>query len=148
VVNGGVIDGDVLLGTGNDLYQGMGSGMVTGVIHGGGDNDTFIADSARETFFGDAGADTFVYNAVAFSPSTANHDTIGDFISGNGDRIDVHGIDANVTVTATSTLSSSAPKPSPTIMRITLASLACCGSIRTRTRWRGTSTPTSTPLSF
>ena len=48
-------------------------------------------------FSGDAGADRFVFNAVAFSPSTANHDTIGDFISGNGDRIDVHGIDANVT---------------------------------------------------
>ena len=26
-----------------------------------------------------------------------NHDTIGDFVSGNGDRIDVRGIDANVT---------------------------------------------------
>jgi serralysin len=96
VVNSGTITGLVLLGAGDDRYQGVGSGVVTGAIHGGDGDDTFIADRARETFFGDAGANTFVYDAVAFSPNNANHDTIGDFVSGNGDKIDVHGIDANV----------------------------------------------------
>jgi hypothetical protein len=97
IINTGEIQGVVNLGGGNDVYEGTGRGSVTGGVHGGDGNDTFIGDRAPETFFGDAGSDTFVYNAVAFSPSTANHDTIGDFISGNGDRIDVHGIDANVT---------------------------------------------------
>jgi hypothetical protein len=97
VVNSGTISGLVLFGPGADLYHGVGSGVVTGNVQGGDGNDTFIADNARETFYGDAGADKFVFNAVAFSPSTAKHDTIGDFISGNGDKIDVHVIDADVT---------------------------------------------------
>jgi hypothetical protein len=97
VVNRGSIGGDVLLGPGDDLYQGLGTGSVTGTIHGGDDNDTFIADRAKETFFGDAGNDTFVFNSVHFSPPGAKHDVIGDFDLNGADKIKVHAIDADVT---------------------------------------------------
>ena len=97
IVNGGTVIGSIDLGSGNDTYSAKGAGLVTGVVHGGAGNDRFVAGRAKDVFFGDSGADTFVFNAVALSPPTTKHDVIGDFNHLEGDKIDVHAIDADIT---------------------------------------------------
>jgi hypothetical protein len=97
IVNNGTINGSVFLFSGNAVYNGKGGGIVTGAVYGGSGSDLFIAGPAKETFFAGSGADSFVFDSIRFSPATAKHDIIQNFSHANGDRIDVHGIDADVT---------------------------------------------------
>ncbi len=54
VTNEGVINGSVWLSQGNDTFTQRGSGTVSGVVDGGDDMDTLIADlSANQTMDGD-----------------------------------------------------------------------------------------------
>jgi hypothetical protein len=55
--NAGLMIGHVQLGGGNDRYDGRG-GEVLGTVLGGVGNDTFIAGSEIDTFYGDLGTDT------------------------------------------------------------------------------------------
>src|SRR5215831_16303634 len=74
---------DVILGSaGNDT------------LSGGGGNDTLTGGAGSDQLSGGAGADLFVYTALADSKGT-NIDTITDFQSLEGDRIDLSAIDAN-----------------------------------------------------
>ncbi|HEU00060.1 MAG TPA: calcium-binding protein, partial [Aurantimonas coralicida] len=57
IVNTGLIDGDILLGEGNDLYDGSGTGRVTGIVSGGAGTDTLIGGIANENFYGNTGDD-------------------------------------------------------------------------------------------
>ena len=52
----------------------------------------------KDTLTGGAGADRFVYGAVAESEVGANADRITDFNHAEGDRIDLSAIDANTAV--------------------------------------------------
>jgi Ca2+-binding RTX toxin-like protein len=96
VSNQGVINGNVIFAQGNGTFIDAGLGHVTGMIEGGAGTDTFVAGRAKETFLAGSGVDTFVFNSVHFSPATAKHDTVLNFSSLVGDKIDVHNIDANV----------------------------------------------------
>jgi hypothetical protein len=70
---------------------------VTGLIEGGAGHDTFVAGRAKATFSAGTAADAFVFNSVRFSPAGTTHDVILKFSDLNGDKIDVHAIDADIT---------------------------------------------------
>jgi hypothetical protein len=79
----GAIGDDVILGAaGNDALSG----------HDG--NDTLTGGAGSDQFGGGAGADLFVYSALGDSKG-ATIDTIVDFDSLEGDRIDLSAIDAS-----------------------------------------------------
>jgi VCBS repeat-containing protein len=103
--NAGSVNGNVALGSGNDIYVGENGAVVSGVIHGNDGRDLLSGGDAAETIAGDAGNDwlaggggadslsggagddTFAYLAVSDSVAGAR-DTITDFTSGS-DRIDL-----------------------------------------------------------
>ena len=63
---------------------------------GGGGNDTLAGGLGKDTLTGGAGADIFTFTAAAETATTpALRDIIKDFSSGQGDTIDLSGIDAN-----------------------------------------------------
>ncbi len=70
IINRGTIEGDVLLGSGNDVFDGDG-GQVDGDINGGAGNDTLTAGD--ET-------DTFVFDLGTGSDTVANYDTDEDLL--------------------------------------------------------------------
>ncbi len=70
IINRGTIEGDVLLGSGNDVFDGDG-GQVDGDINGGAGNDTLNAGD--ET-------DTFVFDLGTGSDTVANYDTAEDLL--------------------------------------------------------------------
>ncbi|MET0359814.1 MAG: M10 family metallopeptidase C-terminal domain-containing protein [Pararhizobium sp.] len=66
-------------------------------LSGGNGNDTLIGGAGSDILTGGAGADTFVYASWTESQTgTKLRDTITDFSSSSGDRIDLSGIDANL----------------------------------------------------
>ena len=92
VVNRGVMNGDVLLGAGNDLFNGR-RGTLDGILRGGDGNDTLLAGAGAggDTIYGDFGADRLEGGAgddllygggsrdvFAFSRGTGN-DVVADF---------------------------------------------------------------------
>jgi subtilase-type serine protease len=102
VVNAGDIDGDVLLGAGNDTFRG---GNVFGAIFGG-DGDDVIRSGARDDVIhgglgfdqlsGGRGSDTYVYTDVAEANGVTLDGT--DIIAfRRGDVIDLSAIDADTT---------------------------------------------------
>lgn len=123
VINKGQINGNVNLGGGNDIYDGNGGrvkgwiwgdagtdtlsgGASADLIYGGVGNDRITGRGGRDDLWGDdtatlavnAGKDTFDFNAISESGTTASkRDIIRDFNNGN-DRIDLSTIDANTTI--------------------------------------------------
>jgi serralysin len=71
---------------------------VANVLRGNGGNDVLQGNGGLDTIGGDAGADRFVYAATTDSTVGANADRILDFTSSQGDKIDLHLIDAKTTV--------------------------------------------------
>ncbi len=55
--NSGLIDGDVALADGNDIYFARGTGHVTGDVRGGWGHDTLTGASANDRLFGEQGND-------------------------------------------------------------------------------------------
>jgi Ca2+-binding RTX toxin-like protein len=91
--NHGLIAGSLLLGHGNDIYDGHG-GRVLGSIQGGfGDDhlsggskvDRLFGGKGNDTLTGGRGADRFVFDQTL--DASTNVDTISDFKPGQGDRI-------------------------------------------------------------
>lgn len=76
VINRGTMVGDVVLGNGNDSYDGRG-GTVTGIILGQGDNDIFICGLAEETIDGGLGIDTLDFSRVASVTLSLANDVVG-----------------------------------------------------------------------
>jgi Ca2+-binding RTX toxin-like protein len=72
------------------------TGSGNDVLDGGAGNDTLVGGSAADTLTGGTGADTFVYDAIGDSLPSAP-DTIADFSHADGDKIDLHAIDADTT---------------------------------------------------
>jgi Ca2+-binding RTX toxin-like protein len=120
IVNHGLMDGLVALGSGNDVYNGVG-GESNSNIQGYGGNDRLLGGDYEEIMFGDEGADTlsggggndflgggvgrdrltggadadqFLYFSVAESPDKSNADLITDFSHASGDIIGLGSIDA------------------------------------------------------
>ena len=77
-------------GTGNTLSN---------VITGGAGNDTLTGGVGADVLRGGAGANMFVFKTLADSTVSApGRDTITDFVSVAGDKIDLHLLDANASV--------------------------------------------------
>ena len=74
VRNTGLIDGDVLLGAGNDEFDGRG-GTVTGVVDGGAGNDVIRGGAGNDTLNGGAGNDTVAGGAGADVMDGGTRDT-------------------------------------------------------------------------
>lgn len=88
---------DTLSGIEN-LIGGSGNDVLTGNaganrLEGGAGNDTFNGAAGADRLTGGTGADTFLFTATSSSTAAAA-DTITDFNRSEGDRIDLHLIDA------------------------------------------------------
>jgi Ca2+-binding RTX toxin-like protein len=87
-------------GSGNDIIEGsIGDDVILGAagndsLSGGDGDDTLTGGAGSDQLSGGAGSDLFVYSALGESKG-ANIDTITDFQSLQGDRIDLSAIDAN-----------------------------------------------------
>jgi Ca2+-binding RTX toxin-like protein len=90
-------------GAGNDLLKGRdGNDTLTGGagsdwIEGGDGDDILIGGLGRDTLTGGGGADTFRFSTGDSSAVPATADRILDFLSSDGDKIDLSGWDANST---------------------------------------------------
>lgn len=95
---GGAGNDSLLGGAGNDRLTGeAGNDVLTGgsgadVLRGGEGNDVLTGGTGSDTLTGGPGADRFVFASAA----EAAGDVITDFRRGQGDRIDLSGIDADV----------------------------------------------------
>ncbi len=89
-INGNGGDDIIVAGAGNDTILG-GAGNDT--IHGGDGNDTIVGGSGEDEMYGGLGADTFTFNSINDS-LVAKPDQIADFRPDQGDKIDLHAIDA------------------------------------------------------
>ena len=106
IVNSGSIVGDILLGNGDDLFNGI-SGRLSGdvlggadadTLNGGGGSDTLLGGLGKDSLVGGTGKDFFDFNLVAESGITpGTRDVIGDFRRSQADKIDLRGIDARDT---------------------------------------------------
>ena len=84
---------DVLKG--GDAKDRFNGGLGDDRLTGRGGNDVLRGEEGRDTLDGGGGGDRFVFRTVSESTPTAT-DTVVDFTHGEGDRLIVHGIDANV----------------------------------------------------
>lgn len=104
ITNNGVMIGDVSLGGGSDLYDGR-AGQIQGTIlggegadriYGGREANVIEGDGGADYLYGGTGADRFLFKAVTDSTvASAGRDWISDFSHSQGDRIDLHLIDAD-----------------------------------------------------
>jgi Ca2+-binding RTX toxin-like protein len=89
---------------GNDrLFGGPKGDRIVGYsgsdnLSGGAGDDVLVGGPGRDVLLGGSGADRFVYEDVNNSPPTKNHaDSVLDFSALQGDRIELSGIDADIT---------------------------------------------------
>ena len=91
VNNTGTLNGDVLLGAGDDVYDGS-AGTLNGSVLGGDGNDTLIGGAGSDRLVGGLGNDTLTGNGGAntfvFAPTDLGADVITDFQDGT-DLLDV-----------------------------------------------------------
>ena len=88
---GGAGDDNLFGGTGNDRLFG---GTGTDVIVGGAGNDVIGGGAGDDIVTGGAGADTFDFRDIRYIDKDGG-DLIADFSHAQGDKIDLHLIDAN-----------------------------------------------------
>lgn len=83
---------------GNEFGQTIVGNNGVNILEGGDGDDTLIAGRGMDDLYGGGGKDTFVYTTAAqIGNSSQLSDLIYDFSQAEGDRIDLSGIDANVT---------------------------------------------------
>jgi Ca2+-binding RTX toxin-like protein len=86
-------------GIGNGSANRIEGTFYDNLLDGKGGADTLIGAFGADTLVGGSGADTFVLPYLAHTGITPDTiDVINDFNAGEGDKIDVHDIDANVEV--------------------------------------------------
>ncbi len=83
VVNTGSIRGDVLLGSGNDVFDGS-NGRVFGDINGGGGNDTLTGSRNRDTFVFESNTGSDTVTDFVFANETLD---VGDFFASQSDAL-------------------------------------------------------------
>lgn len=103
IINSGKMVGDVLFGTGNDVYDGS-DGRVSGVVSGDAGDDSLTGGNKSDRLAGDAGrdeltggkrGDTFIFHLMNDSTvAQAGRDLITDFSHKQGDKIDLGELDA------------------------------------------------------
>jgi len=84
ISNAGLIEGDVLLGLGDDRFENIDGGSVDGLVDGGAGADSFVAGGSADRFAGGSGEDT-----VSFANSTAG--VVVDLSAGTGRFGDAEG---------------------------------------------------------
>jgi Ca2+-binding RTX toxin-like protein len=95
IINRGEIDGDILLGGFADTYIGR-RGFATGIISGGGGDDTIIGGADQETMAGGTGLDLLTGNGgndvFLFGAVAENNARITDFSgrAGNNDSFEIN----------------------------------------------------------
>ena len=82
--------------TGNGAANSLIGGAGTDTLNGAGGNDTLDGGADRDIITGGTGADTFLFRAGGTGATQADADKINDFTTADGDKIDLHFIDANV----------------------------------------------------
>jgi Ca2+-binding RTX toxin-like protein len=82
-------------GVGNDILEG---GAGSDVITGGDGDDILIGGLGGDQLTGGMGADKFVFASLAEIGGKNDRDTITDFNSKQGDKVDLQGVDANTLV--------------------------------------------------
>jgi Ca2+-binding RTX toxin-like protein len=102
LVTGTASGGDVLVAIEN-LSGSQGNDSLVGntganSLRGNGGNDVLTGAGGADRLTGGAGTDRFVYGSITHSPVGAGADRITDFSHAQGDKIDLHLIDANSTV--------------------------------------------------
>ena len=96
VLNSGNGDDSLVGGAGNDSLNG---GAGNDKLNGGAGNDTLIGGTGADSLTGGLDADSFFYQSTAQSTvALTGRDTVMDFSSAEGDKIDVSTIDANSTL--------------------------------------------------
>ena len=95
----------LLLGGGNDVgYGGIGNDILVGefgndTLYGGDGNDLLRGAGGKDVLTGGLGADRFIFRTVTDSTvDIGARDTITDFSSVDGDKIDLSSIDAALSV--------------------------------------------------
>jgi Ca2+-binding RTX toxin-like protein len=84
--------------TGTSAGNRLSGGNGRDKINGGAGNDTITGSGGSDRLYGGSGKDAFVFKSLADSTiSSAGRDTIFDFAKSQGDRIDLRGIDADIT---------------------------------------------------
>ncbi|MGO4124582.1 beta strand repeat-containing protein [Inquilinus sp. YAF38] len=100
--SGGEAQGDTLSGienlSGSQGWDQLYGDAGANVLQGWNGNDVLVGRAGKDTLTGGAGADRFQFTALGDSVVGANADRITDFSHTQGDKIDLAGIDANVTV--------------------------------------------------
>jgi len=81
--------------TGNDAANTLIGGAGTDTLLGEGGNDTLDGSLERDILTGGAGADIFLFKAGGTAATQTAADKINDFNSAEGDKIDLHLIDAD-----------------------------------------------------
>ena len=93
VINfGGVIEGDVNLGDGSDVFNGLGG--KSGTIRGGFGEDSLIGGKGADILYGEGDTDTFVFASAKETGKGANRDKIMDFGNNPNEKIDLESFDA------------------------------------------------------
>jgi len=92
VVAKGTADQVLVGGRGGD---GIVGGVGNDTLVGGDGNDGMVGNAGNDLLIGGKGADTFTFDAKY--PTTGGVDTIQDFSTAQGDKINVHSIDSNTT---------------------------------------------------
>jgi uncharacterized delta-60 repeat protein len=85
---------DTLTGNAGNNYLIGGTGNDT--LNGGAGDDVLVGGLGADNLTGGTGADKFIFNSLAEMGSTSTTwDTITDFKTSEGDKIDLQGLDAN-----------------------------------------------------
>jgi Ca2+-binding RTX toxin-like protein len=84
--------------SGNDGNDVLNGGNGNDALLGGNGNDTLTGGPGLDVLTGGKGADVFLYRPGDFNPANVatSKDVITDFNAAEGDKIDIHFIDANV----------------------------------------------------
>jgi Ca2+-binding RTX toxin-like protein len=88
VRNSGLIDGNVVLNTGNDFYRGEGDGSVAGFVNGGNGFDTLLGSDAADDLRAASGADTVRGNG---GDDTLNGGSGNDLLTGGSQNDQLFG---------------------------------------------------------
>ena len=84
--------------TGNETPNWLAGMTGNDTLDGKAGDDILDGGAGTDTLTGGTGADTFRWTSTAHSPVGAGRDVITDFSLAEGDKIDLHYIDANTTV--------------------------------------------------
>ncbi|WP_214510282.1 M10 family metallopeptidase C-terminal domain-containing protein [Pseudomonas brassicacearum] len=99
------LTGTAFLGIGNDLDNVLIGNAGRNALDGGAGNDTLIGGLGSDSLTGGTGSDRFVFNTLGELGKGFDSDTISDFNSLQGDKLDLSKLDANLLTAFTDSFS-------------------------------------------